>query len=74
MSENNHSNFISLYGEIVSIYEKAGKRIAKVHYENGFVDITLQTDKSLYLGDRVIIDSDMTIKKINNKSEQENNK
>jgi len=74
VSENNYSNIISLKGEIVSIYERNGNRIAKVHFENGFVDVTLQEEKELYLGDKVIIDSNLTITKISNKSEEENSK
>ena len=72
MSENKHSNMISLTGEIVSIYEKEGNRFAKVHYENGFVDVTIQYDKDIYLGDKVLIDSSLTIKKITHKSKEEN--
>ena len=71
MSENKHINMISLTGEIVSIYEKEGNRFAKVHFENGFVDITLQEEKELYLGDKVIIDSNLTISTISHKSEEE---
>jgi hypothetical protein len=64
---------ISLSGEIVGIYEKEGNRFAKIHYDHGFVDVTLQEDKDdVYLGDKVIIDSDMTINKITHKSEESN--
>lgn len=72
MSENNHSNIISLTGEIVGIYEKEGNRFVKVHYDHGFVDVALQEDKDVYLGDKVIIDSDLKIKKITPKSVEGN--
>ncbi len=72
MSENNHSNIISLTGEIVGIYDKEGNRFVKVHYDHGFVDVALQEDKDVYLGDKVIIDSDLTIKKITPKSVEGN--
>jgi hypothetical protein len=72
VSENKYTNMISLTGEIVSIYEKEGNRFAKVHFKNGFVDVTLQEEKELYLGDKVIIDSNLTITRVTHKSEEEN--
>jgi len=72
VSENNHSNIISLTGEIIGIYDKKGNRFVKVHYDHGFVDVALQEDKDVYLGDKVIIDSDLTIKKITSKSVEGN--
>jgi hypothetical protein len=64
---------ISLSGEIVGIYEKEGNRFAKIHYDHGFVDVTLQENKDdVYLGDKVIIDSDLKIKKITQKSVDSN--
>ncbi len=72
VSENKHSNRITLTGEIVSIYEKERNRFAKIHYEHGFVDVKLQEYKDVYLGDKVIIDSDLTIKKITPKSTEGN--
>jgi len=72
VSENEHSNMITLNGEIVSIYEKEGTRFAKVHFEHGFVDITLNENKDVYLGDKVSINSDLKIKKITPNSIEDN--
>lgn len=62
--EKDYSNIINLTGEIVSIYEKEGKRLVKLKYNQGFVDVSFQDIKNVYLGDKVIIDSNLTIKKI----------
>lgn len=64
MVEKDYSNIINLTGEIVSIYEKEGKRLVKLKYNQGFVDVSFQDIKNVYLGDKVIIDSNLTIKKI----------
>ena len=68
--EENHSNIIGLRGEIVGIYEKEEKRFAKILYEEGFVDISLNDIQDVYLGDKVIVHSDLTIKKIDPQTEE----
>ena len=67
MSENNHSNIISLLGEIVSIYEKDGIQYAKIHYDPGFVDIIFQEMQDVFLNDRVVISSRLKIENISTK-------
>ena len=55
---------ICLYGEVAGIYEKGGTSFIKLHYESGFVDLALSDVSDIYLGDKIIIHSDLTIKKI----------
>jgi len=70
MTELNHSNIISLVGEIVGVYENQGERFAKIRYDPGYVDIALQEVQDVYLGDKVIVDSDLKIKKISPQTEE----
>ena len=65
MKELDRSNFISLVGEIISVYENQGKRFVKIRYDQGYVDLSLKEAQDIYLGDKVTVDSDLTIKKKN---------
>lgn len=64
MVENDQPNNVSLFGEVVSIYEQDGKSFAKIHYDPGYVDVTLPEPNEIFLGDKVVIDSNLQIKKI----------
>ena len=70
MTELNRSNYISLVGEIIGIYENQGERFVKLRYDPGYVDISLQEIQDVYLGDKVTVDSDLTIKKISPQTEE----
>ena len=70
MTELNHSNFISLIGEIVGVYENQGERFVKIRYDSGVVDLSLQEVQDVYLGDKVTVDSDLTIKKMSPQTEE----
>jgi hypothetical protein len=62
--DNNSSNITSFYGEVAGIYEKDGNHFIKLHYNSGFIDIALKDVENIYLGDKIIVHSDLTIKKI----------
>ncbi len=62
--DNNPSNIISLYGEVAGIYEKSGNCFIKLLYNSGIIDIALKDVENIYLGDKIIVHSDLTIKKI----------
>lgn len=64
MVENDQPNKISFLGEVISIYEQDGKSFAKIHYHPGYVDVTLQESHEIFLGDKVVVDSKLQIKKI----------
>ena len=70
MTELNRSNYIRLVGEIIGIYENQGERFVKLRYDPGYVDISLQEIQDVYLGDKVTVDSDLTIKKISLQTEE----
>ena len=70
MTELNQSNIISLVGEVVGMYENQGERFFKLRYDPGYVDISLQEIQDVYLGDKVTVDSDLTIKKISPQTEE----
>lgn len=55
---------ISFYGKVAGIYEKEGASFVKIHYDSGFVDLELNDVTDIYLGDKIIVHSDLTIKKI----------
>ena len=59
MVEINNSNTITLTGEVVGIYDQDGKRFIKLRYNKGFIDINIEDDADVYLGDKVKIDSYM---------------
>ena len=64
MMDNRSSNTISFYGEVAGIYEKDENYFIKLHYNAGFIDIVINDVKNIYLGDKIIVHSDLTIKKI----------
>ena len=64
MVENDQLNIINLKGEIVGIYDQGGKRFIKLRYEKGFVDISIQDETEVYLGDKVVVDSSLEILQI----------
>lgn len=64
MSDFDNSNFISLLGEIVSIYEKDGIQYAKIHYDSGFVDVIFQELQDVFLNDRVVVNSKLDVQSI----------
>ena len=64
MSDQNKSNTISLFGEIVSIYEKDGIQYAKIHYDPGFVDVVFKEVQDAFLNDRVVINSRLDVESI----------
>jgi len=64
VSDLNNSNFISLLGEIVSIYEKDGIQYAKIHYDSGFVDVIFQELQDVFLNDRVVVSSKLDVQSI----------
>jgi hypothetical protein len=55
---------VSLSGEIVEIFDSEGKKALKIHVESHFLDVVLQNNEELYLGDTVKIDEEITIKKV----------
>ena len=74
MVDLNRSNTLSLRGEIVSIYEKENVRYAKIHYDSGFVDLSLNTINEIYLNDRVVIYSKMQVETIATQTEENNHR
>ena len=43
----------------MGIYDQDGKRFIKLRYNKGFIDINIEDDADVYLGDKVKIDSCM---------------
>ncbi len=70
--DNNSSNKISLYGEVASIYEKDGSHFIKLLYNSGLIDLALKDAKNIYLGDKIIVHSDLTIVNILTQPEENN--
>ncbi len=61
---NNPSNKIALHGEVAGIYEKNGNHFIKLLYNSDIIDIAMKDVENIYLGDKIIVHSDLTIKKI----------
>ena len=59
-----NSNRIILTGKIVGIYEKDGVHYAKIHYDQGFVDVILQEVNDVSLNDSVTVNSKLEIEDI----------
>ena len=74
MPENNHSNIISLLGEIVSIYEKDGIQYAKIHYNPGYVDVVFQEMQDVFLNDRVVVSSRLEVESISIQTDNEHSR
>ena len=70
--DNNPSNKISLYGEVVGFYEKDRNHFIILFYNSRFFDIALKDVRDIYLGDKIIVHSDLTIEKIVTQVEQNN--
>lgn len=62
--DNYPSNITSFCGEVAMIYEKDGNHFIMLHYNSGFIDIVMKDVENIYLGDKIIVHSDLTIKKI----------
>ena len=62
--DNYPSNITSFCGEVAMIYEKDGNHFIMLHYNSGFIDIVMKDVENIYLGDKIIVHSDLMIKKI----------
>ncbi|MCZ6701723.1 MAG: hypothetical protein O6940_01640 [Ignavibacteria bacterium] len=62
--DNNSLNITSFYGEVAGIYEKDGNHFILLHYNSGFIDIELKDVENIYLGDKIIVHSNLIIKNI----------
>lgn len=62
--ENNPVKKIQFIGEVVETFDEQGKRAVKIHVESHFVDVFLEDNDEVYLGDKVVIDAEIAIKKV----------
>ena len=69
---NNPSNMISLSGEVVGFYEKNGNQSIILFCNSCFRNIALKDVSDIYLGDKIIVNSDLSIKKINTQTRENN--
>ena len=65
MLTNTTQNRLILAGEIIEMFEKEGKIIAKVALKSCHVDIPLDVLPDLHLGDTVTLEADIAVKKVN---------
>ncbi len=72
ISEDNFVKNYILSGEIVEIYETGKNRIAKIKFKPGFMDICIDKIIDLHLNDNIIIDTNIYINNIVQKSEEIN--
>jgi hypothetical protein len=61
---NNPSNMISFRGEVVGFYEKDGNHSIILYCNSCFRNIALKDVSDIYLGDKIIVNPDLSIKKI----------
>jgi len=55
---------ILLDGEIVEIIEEGGNQKAKILTNPQYIEVILETHNDIHLGEKVTIESEVTIKKI----------
>ena len=49
-------------GEVVEVFERAGARHFKVALRSCCIDISVPDGRDLHLGDRVVLDADLSVK------------
>lgn len=52
---------IAIEGEIVETFEKDGQVFAKIHFNDCYVEISLNKMKDAHLGDRVLMTAELKI-------------
>ena len=72
MSGEEKTNFYELTGEIIEIYEKDKRKIAKVKFNPGLIDICIDKINDAHLNDKLIICSNIQIKSIIQKIDNNN--
>ena len=60
----NQKENLSLTGEVVEIYEKDGKRVAKIRFNPGFVEVPIDELRDTHLNDKITINSKIKIERI----------
>jgi hypothetical protein len=55
---------VLLTGEVVEMYERDGKHLAKIALRAGCIDVVIDIDSDTHLGDTVAIDAGLSINKI----------
>jgi hypothetical protein len=60
----NQKENLSLTGEVVEIYEKDGKRVAKIRFNPGFVEVPIDDLHDTHLNDKITINSKIKIERI----------
>ena len=56
---------LSLQGEVVEIFEKDGQRLARVSVlSRNIIDVAGESIREAHLGDRILIDAQVTIESI----------
>jgi hypothetical protein len=58
------SDKISFKGYVVGVYEKDDKKIAKIKYDAGFIEIIINSPDDLHLGDGIKINGKLKIEDI----------
>ncbi len=60
--EEGKSQMLSLQGEVVEILEKQGQRLARISVlSQNIIDVSGESIREAHLGDRVLIDAQVTI-------------
>lgn len=55
---------VNVAGEIVEIFDSEGQKTIKIHVDPHFLDVALQNKDDIYLGDKVSLDVEITVKKV----------
>ena len=61
---NNPPNMITLSGEVVGFFEKDGNHSVILFCNSCFRNIALKDVRDIYLGDKIIVNPDSSIKKV----------
>ncbi len=60
--EEGKSQTLSLHGEVVEIFERQGQRLARISVlSQNILDVTGESIRDAHLGDRVLIDAQVTV-------------
>ena len=67
MQENITSQPFSFDGEIIEIFEKSGKKFAKILFKCVPIEVSMERILDAHLGDKVTVNAKLLIKKVSDK-------
>ena len=62
--DNSGSNWLSLICEVIEVFEKDDRSVAKIRFNPGYLELEFDPDKDYHLGDELVIEGNFNIKHI----------